>query len=244
MLQAISPLDGRYENKIKDLVGYFSEYALIRYRVLVEIEYFIQLSTTLDLKYQLTSDQCIQLRSLYQNFTLEQAAQIKKIETTTNHDVKAVEYFIKDACESFGLTSQIELIHFGLTSQDINNTAIPMSLRDFTELFFLEKLNGLKDSLESMAQAWKHVPMLARTHGQAASPTTVGKELKVFSERLSKQINTLSRFEYSGKFGGATGNFNAHIAAFPAIDWAEWADLFLNEQLKLKRQTHNTQNSH
>ncbi|MBK7359399.1 MAG: adenylosuccinate lyase [Saprospiraceae bacterium] len=244
MLQAISPLDGRYENKIKDLVGYFSEYALIRYRVLVEIEYFIHLSSTLDLKYKLTSDQCIQLRSLYHDFTLEQAAQIKKIETTTNHDVKAVEYFIKDACESFGLTSHIELIHFGLTSQDINNTAIPMSLRDFTERFFLEKLNSLKSSLEAIAEAWKQVPMLARTHGQAASPTTVGKELKVFSERLSKQINTLSQFEYSGKFGGATGNFNAHIAAFPSIDWAKWADLFLSEQLKLKRQLHTTQIAH
>lgn len=244
MLHAISPLDGRYENKIKDLIGYFSEYALIRYRVLVEIEYFIHLCTTLDIKFQLNSEQCIQLRSLYQDFTLEQAAQIKKIETTTNHDVKAVEYFIKNTCESLGLTAQLELIHFGLTSQDINNTAIPMTLRDFTEQFFLGKLATLKASLDEKAAAWKQIPMLSRTHGQAASPTTVGKELKVFSERLAKQIHTLSQFEYSGKFGGATGNFNAHIAAYPAIDWATWADHFLTDHLKLKRQQHTTQIAH
>ncbi|HRG68189.1 MAG: adenylosuccinate lyase [Saprospiraceae bacterium] len=244
MLQAISPLDGRYESKIQDLVGYFSEYALIRYRVLVEIEYFIKLTSSLDSKYQLKADQIADLRMLYQNFKVEQANEIKEIEKITNHDVKAVEYFIKNTCESLGLKAQIELIHFGLTSQDINNTAIPMSLRDFTNVFLLNKLNNIKHALDEKAALWQLIPMLARTHGQVASPTTVGKEFKVFSERLEKQIQTLSNIEYSGKFGGATGNFNAHIAAYPAIDWAQWADRFLLEILNLKRQQHTTQIAH
>lgn len=244
MLTAISPIDGRYENKVQDLVNYFSEFALIRYRVLVEIEYFLQLTPLLGTHFKLDHTQILDLQKLYQDFNVEQAQEIKEIERITNHDVKAVEYYLKRMFEQIGLSKHIEFIHFGLTSQDINNTAIPLSLRDFSETFLIEKLNTLLAKIDEKANEWKHIAMLSRTHGQPASPTTLGKEFKVYSERLQKQIGLLSQFKYSGKFGGATGNFNAHMAAFPNVDWATWADAFLREKLNLTRQQHTTQIAH
>lgn len=235
-LTNISPIDGRYQNKTIHLNIFFSEYGLIQYRLEIEIEYFIQLIEFLGI----SDDNLFSLRDLYWNFTEEDAQRIKEIESQTNHDVKAVEYFIKEKMENSPLK---EFIHFGLTSQDINNTAIPLLLKDWLEQVFLPKINLLKSKLQDLSNGWSDVPMLARTHGQAASPTRLGKEIQVFIERLDKQIKTLQGFEFECKFGGATGNFNAHTVAYPNLDWSEFADNF-TESLGLKRNKFTTQIDH
>lgn len=245
MLEAISPIDGRYASKTKALAKYFSEHALIKYRLMVEIEYFIFLSQKgLEPLTPLTVEQIESLRSLYKNFTLEDGHQIKNIETTTNHDVKAVEYFLKEKLEVLALGEAKEFIHFGLTSQDVNNTAVPISIKDALQQVILPALEGLVEQIDNRCKAWLHIPMLARTHGQAASPTGLGKEIYVFSERLKAQILKLSSYRHSGKFGGATGNFNAHFVAYPDIDWPAWADEFLGKHLDLQRYQTTTQIEH
>ena len=244
-LTAISPIDGRYRSKVEALGNYFSEYALIKYRVLVEIEYFIAL-TELDINALSTfpSDKKEALRDIYRDFSEADAEQIKTIERTTNHDVKAVEYFIKDQLEKLGLNKYEEFIHFGLTSQDINNTAVPLSLRDAIQNEYIPLLNELILTLNNLAQEWKDIPMLARTHGQPASPTRLGKEIFVFVERLDVQMRQLLAVPYSAKFGGATGNMNAHFVAFPEINWVEFANKFVNETLEIDRSQTTTQIEH
>ncbi|MDR2358960.1 MAG: adenylosuccinate lyase [Prevotellaceae bacterium] len=244
-LTAISPVDGRYRAQLSPLAVYFSEYALIRYRLLVEVEYFIALCEwplpplkTFDKKNYPV------LRSIYENFSEAQAAEIKGIERTTNHDVKAVEYFLKKRFSDMGLDAYREFIHFGLTSQDINNTATPKSFRDALSAVYYPLLNELLQKLQTLAAGWDNVPMLARTHGQPASPTRLGKELNVFIERLQKQKSLLEALPFAAKFGGATGNFNAHHAAFPAIDWKKFADNFVNNSLQLSRSQYTTQIEH
>jgi len=244
-LTAISPVDGRYRSKTSSLDRYFSEYALIRYRLLVEVEYFIALSgIPLPALSGFPYEGKIYLRSMHENFSLQDAHEIKSIEKVTNHDVKAVEYFIKSRMDQAGLGAWREYVHFGLTSQDINNTAQPMALRDAVGRVILPAIESLRVKLEAMARQWMNVPMLARTHGQPASPTRLGKEIMVFAERLENQIAQLVHISYSGKFGGATGNFNAHVAAFPQVDWPGFADAFLSEKLGLKRQQTTTQIEH
>ncbi len=244
-LTAISPIDGRYRAQTEVFSGYFSEYALIRYRVMVEVEYFIALCEIPLPQLSGVDKSCYAaLRALYENFTLEQAQAIKDIEKTTNHDVKAVEYFLKESFEKLDLQAYREFIHFGLTSQDINNTAVPLSLRDALLDVYLPMVNDLTARLSDFAQDWKEVPMLARTHGQPASPTRLGKEMMVFVERLEEQIDQLTQVPYSAKFGGATGNFNAHAAAYPAIDWAAFADNFVEDILGLSRSQYTTQIEH
>ncbi|MBK9721317.1 MAG: adenylosuccinate lyase [Saprospiraceae bacterium] len=244
MLTAISPLDGRYQNKLHELSAYFSEYGLIKYRLYVEIEYFIHLLDTLPISNTLNSNEKEKLRNIVSAFSISDAEQIKEIEKITNHDVKAVEYFLKQQFETIQLASLKEYIHFALTSQDINNTAIPILLRDFTINLMLPKLSDTLNLINERGIQWKPVAMLARTHGQPATPTTMGKELLVYSERLNKQIIQLQNFQYSGKFGGATGNFNAHFAAFPQIDWPAWANQFLENNLGIGRQQYTTQIAH
>ncbi len=244
MLTAISPIDGRYQSKLAKLQGYFSEYALIKYRIHVEVEYYIRLLNTLPDVHKLTESQKDLLRKIITQFRETDAEEVKEIEKTTNHDVKAVEYFLKSKVIELGLEDSKEFVHFALTSQDINNTAIPMLLRDFTNDVLLPALQELLRVIHELGIQWKRISMVARTHGQAASPTTIGKEFLVFSERLNRQINALIHFEYSGKFGGATGNFNAHVAAFPQINWAQWSDDFLEQELALKRQQYTTQIAH
>lgn len=242
LLTAISPIDGRYRNKVDGLALYFSEYALIRYRVLVEIEYFIALCK--EPLPQLTGfDKALygELRKIYKNFQLEDADRIKEIESITNHDVKAVEYFIKEKFDELKLEKYKEFIHFGLTSQDINNTAVPYSLRDAVNEMYYPLLEELIQQLDDLATEWKDIPMLAKTHGQPASPTRLGKEMKVFVERLNKQLALLKGVPCSAKFGGATGNFNAHNVAYPQIDWVEFGNKFVNETLKLDREQLTTQ---
>jgi len=247
-LTAISPLDGRYRSKLKPLSIYFSEYALIQYRVKVEIEYFIALlnhKTTLI--QPIDTDQIVQLRQIYKNFSQEDAAKVKEIEQRTNHDVKAVEYFVKSRIADIQdqqLIANQELVHFGLTSQDINNTAIPLLLRDAIQEVILPQLKSLTDHVLELGDKWKEIPMLARTHGQPASPTTMGKELMVFGKRLMLQLTELEEFAYPAKFGGATGNFNAHYAAYPDIDWDSFADEFVEENLGLTRSFPTTQIDH
>lgn len=241
-LTAISPIDGRYRSKCEALENYFSEYALIRYRVRVEIEYFIALYR-LPLR-QLQSapaDAVESLRDIYRDFTVEDAARIKEIESVTNHDVKAVEYFLKEQFDARGLSDYKEFIHFGLTSQDINNTAVPLSLKDALNEVYLPALERLSAKLACLAAEWASVPMLAKTHGQPASPTRLGKELQVFVYRLNEQIAALKACKISGKFGGATGNFNAHRAAFPAEDWIGFAERFLSKNLGIEREAFTTQ---
>ena len=241
-LTAISPIDGRYRSKCEALENYFSEYALIRYRVRVEIEYFIALYR-LPLR-QLQSapaDAVESLRDIYRDFTVEDAARIKEIESVTNHDVKAVEYFLKEQFDARGLSDYKEFIHFGLTSQDINNTAVPLSLKDALNEVYLPALERLSAKLACLAAEWASVPMLAKTHGQPASPTRLGKELQVFVYRLNEQIAALKTCKISGKFGGATGNFNAHRAAFPAEDWIGFAERFLSKNLGIEREAFTTQ---
>jgi adenylosuccinate lyase len=244
-LTAISPVDGRYRNKTEVFSKYFSEFALIKYRILVEIEYFIALCE-LPLEQLKGIDKKVykQLRLLYLNFNLEDALKIKEFEKTTNHDVKAVEYFIKEKFTSLNLSTYKEFIHFGLTSQDINNTAIPYSLQDAISNVYNPILDRLITKLSELAEKWTDIPMLARTHGQPASPTRLGKEIDVFIERIQKQ-NALLRFiPYSAKFGGATGNFNAHKVAYPGINWAEFANSFVNHVLNLDRSQTTTQIEH
>nr|WP_319397769.1 adenylosuccinate lyase [uncultured Carboxylicivirga sp.] len=242
LLTAISPIDGRYRNKVDGLALYFSEYALIRYRVLVEIEYFIALcEEPLPQLADFNKGLYEELRKIYKDFQLEDADRIKEIESVTNHDVKAVEYFIKEKFDALKLEKYKEFIHFGLTSQDINNTAIPYSLRDAVHEMYYPLLEELIQQLDDMATEWKDIPMLAKTHGQPASPTRLGKELKVFVERLNKQLALLKGVPCSAKFGGATGNFNAHSVAYPNIDWVEFGNKFVNNTLKLDREQLTTQ---
>lgn len=244
-LKAISPVDGRYSNKTKELSQFFSEASLIKYRVKVEIEYFIALCE-LPLPQLVDVDHKVfnELRKYYQDFSLTDAQKIKEIESITNHDVKAVEYFIKEKMESNSLSMAKEFVHFGLTSQDINNTAVPMSLKDSMELVYIPTIESLITQLTVFSNEWKSIPMLAKTHGQPASPTRLGKELFVFVERLQIQLNSLKAITYAGKFGGATGNFNAHHVAYPEIDWAEFANNFLSKKLKISRSKTTTQIEH
>lgn len=243
-LTAISPIDGRYREKVQELAPYFSEYGLFKYRVWVEIEYFIALSS-LGLKQfpSITSEMQVFLRNLYQNFSETDAQQIKDIEKTTNHDVKAVEYFIKEKLKTTKLKEYLEFVHFGLTSQDINNTAIPLSLQLGIDEVIIPNVKNILDQLLTLATQWKHIPMLSRTHGQAATPTTVGKEFAVFAERITIQLETLINTPLSAKFGGATGAFNAHKLAYPAIDWPTFGDNLVAE-LGLIRSYPTTQIDH
>ena len=244
-LNAVSPIDGRYHLKTKTLEKYFSEAALIRYRVKVEIEYFIALcELPLPELKNLKKSDYEKLRSYYQNFNNEDATAVKTIESTTNHDVKAVEYFIKDKMTLEGFGSEKEFIHFGLTSQDINNTAVPMSILDFLIDVFIPLISELINDLKNLADQWKDVPMLAKTHGQPASPTRLGKELFVFVERLNQQKEILISCKHAGKFGGATGNFNAHHVAYPSIKWVDFANNFLSTKLKIQRSQTTTQIEH
>lgn len=244
-LSAISPVDGRYRKAAEPLAAYFSEFALIRYRILVEVEYFIELCN-IPLPQLKNIDKSIfpKLRSIYTDFSENDAQKIKDIEKITNHDVKAVEYFLKDKFDSLQLQAYKEFIHFGLTSQDINNTAIPASLKDAVEQTYLPVLKEVVNQLTLKANAWNAIPMLARTHGQPASPTILGKEILVFCERLQVQINQLIAIPFSAKFGGATGNFNAHHVAYPLIDWKNFGNNFVNTTLKLNRSQYTTQVEH
>ena len=244
-LNAISPIDGRYYLKTKKLEKYFSESALIRYRVKVEIEYFIALCKLPipDLK-GFNANDFEKLRCYYKDFTHDDATKVKQIEATTNHDVKAVEYFIKEKMTADGFGSEKEFIHFGLTSQDINNTAVPMSILDALNEVYIPLFLSFKEDLNKLAFSWKDIPMLAKTHGQPASPTRLGKEIKVFVERLNQQEKILLSTTHAGKFGGATGNFNAHNVAYPNIDWINFANNFLSDNLKLKRSHPTTQIEH
>jgi len=244
-LTAISPVDGRYHSKTKALQAYFSEFGLIKYRVLVEVEYFIALCEiplpSLD---GLSDQKKEELRNIYKAFSEEDANWIKETEKTTNHDVKAVEYFLKDKMKALGLESQLEFIHFGLTSQDINNTAIPLSLKEGIQEVYTPMLEKLIEKIKELECEWKDIPMLARTHGQAASPTRLGKELKVYRERLEIQKNSLNQVPFGAKFGGATGNFNAHFVAYPEIDWVSFSNHFVNETLGVHRSQTTTQIEH
>ena len=241
-LTAISPVDGRYRDKVDSLANYFSESALIRYRVMVEVEYFIALCE-LPLPQLRGFDHALfdNLKEIYLDFTVEDAQKIKDIEKVTNHDVKAVEYFIKERFDALNLYEYKEFIHFGLTSQDINNTAVPCSFRDAIHDVYYPVIDELIAKLEELAEEWKDVPMLAKTHGQPASPTRLGKEIRVFVYRLTKQLELLKKVACSGKFGGATGNFNAHNVAYPEIDWTAFANKFLTEKLKIEREQYTTQ---
>ena len=243
-LTAISPLDGRYSGTTKPLAPYFSEYGLIYYRVRVEIEYFIALTYALPELSEFSKEMEVKLRALYKNFSEADATTIKEIEKTTNHDVKAVEYFLKNKFDALNLSAYKEFIHFGLTSQDINNTAIPLSLKEYMEREFLPALQKLVAELTHLSVQWKDIPMLARTHGQPASPTRLGKEVYVFVERIQKQLELLHTIPYSAKFGGATGNFNAHHIAYPEINWNHFANSFVSNQLGLVRSNPTTQIEH
>lgn len=241
-LTAISPVDGRYRSKCEALENYFSEYALIRYRVKVEIEYFIALwRLPLPQLADAPASAVESLREIYRDFSVDDAAKVKSIESVTNHDVKAVEYFIKEQFDARGLSKYKEFIHFGLTSQDINNTAVPMSLKDALTEVYLPSLDALVSRLKARADEWSDVAMLAKTHGQPASPTRLGKELMVFVYRLERQIAALKATPVSGKFGGATGNFNAHRAAYPTVDWQKFAREFLSDTLGIEREAYTTQ---
>ncbi len=243
-LFSISPIDGRYRNKVAKLENYFSEFALIKYRIRIEVEYFIELSKQIDTIGELTDKQQDELRNLYLHFTIENAQRVKEIEKTTNHDVKAVEYFIKENIKDADLKHQSEFIHFGLTSQDINNTAIPLLLKEsFTDVYetaFFEVVKALQDKVLE----YNNIPMLAKTHGQPASPTRLGKEFHVFVERLEYQYTYFNHIPYSAKFGGATGNFNAHHVAYPSIDWKVFGNHFVNDTLGLQRSQTTTQIEH
>ncbi len=241
-LTAISPVDGRYRSKCEPLDRYFSEYALIRYRVKVEVEYFIALCE-LPLPQLASVDHNVfaELRKIYETFSVADAMRIKEIESVTNHDVKAVEYFLKERFDTLGLEPYKEFIHFGLTSQDINNTSVPMSVKDAVNEVYRPLLVELIEHIEARADEWQDIPMLAKTHGQPASPTRLGKELRVFSYRLRVQLDALDKVTISGKFGGATGNFNAHLTAYPGIDWQAFAAGFLHDRLGIEREQYTTQ---
>lgn len=244
-LMAISPIDGRYNQATAELQGYFSEFALIKYRVWVEVEYLIALSEIpLPQLKSFKPQHADQLREWVENFSEQDALEIKQTEKVTNHDVKAVEYSVKAKLDAMGLSDIKEFVHFGLTSQDINNTAIPATLRDALDEVYLPKMEMLIDALLTDAKKWKDIALLARTHGQAASPTRLGKEICVFIERLEAQLDQLEEIPASAKFGGATGNFNAHYVAFPEIDWVEFANDFLEDKLELHRSQYTTQIEH
>ena len=241
-LTAVSPVDGRYHSKTSVYSAYFSEYALIRYRVLVEVEYFISLCE-LPLR-QLESVPAAffpRLREIYENFSETDALKVKDIEKVTNHDVKAVEYFLKEKFELLGLADHKEFIHFGLTSQDINNTAVPLSIKKALDEVYLPEMEIIVKELTRKADEWRDVSMLAKTHGQPASPTRLGKEIRVYVSRLNQQLELLKTVPHSAKFGGATGNFNAHHVAYPTIDWRMFANKFTVEKLELEREPWTTQ---
>lgn len=241
-LNAISPIDGRYREKTDELSSFFSEFALIKYRVTVEVKYFIALyELNLPPLQGMNEGDKTRLHQIIDNFDEKDARRIKDIEKTTNHDVKAVEYFLKEKFDTLGLSAYKEFIHFGLTSQDINNTAFPMMWRDALQQVYIPQLEALAQLLEKYAEEWKDIPMLAHTHGQPASPTRLGKEIEVFAYRLRNQIEPLKHIPAKGKFGGATGNFNAHHVAYPAIDWVAFANKFLAEKLGLSREAFTTQ---
>lgn len=242
-LTAVSPIDGRYRNKTERLADYFSEYALIRYRIRVEIEYFITLcELPLPQLASFNHDLFEQLRDIYRKFDESGAARVKEIENTTNHDVKAVEYFIKEEFDKIGgLDGYKEFIHFGLTSQDINNTSVPLSIKEALEEVYYPQVEELIQQLKEYAEEWKDVPMLAKTHGQPASPTRLGKEIEVYVYRLSEQLESLRSCKFTAKFGGATGNFNAHHVAYPTYDWRAFGNLFVSEKLGLEREQWTTQ---
>lgn len=244
-LTAISPIDGRYRRKVAELAPYFSEFGLIKYRVLVEIEYLIALvKTDIQALNDFPKDKFEALRDVYKEFSEDDALVIKNTEKTTNHDVKAVEYFVKQKMEELGLEKYLEFVHFGLTSQDINNTAVPLSMKDAVESVYLPELNKVIAQLDAFSEEWKDIPMLAKTHGQPASPTRLGKEIRVFSERLKIQQEQLKAVPFSAKFGGATGNLNAHKVAFPDYDWVSFANNFVSDQLGLSRSQTTTQIEH
>lgn len=244
-LTAISPVDGRYQRNTSELQMYFSEFGLMKYRVIVEVEYLIALvESNIAPLQSFPKEKLTELRAICGNFSEEDALWIKEVEKTTNHDVKAVEYFVKHKMEQLGLAEYLEFVHFGLTSQDINNTSIPLSLKDAVSKEYLPLLEKVILSLESLSKEWKDIPMLAKTHGQPASPTRLGKEIQVFVERLQVQRNQLLQIPYSAKFGGATGNFNAHHVAFPQIDWVTFANSFVNDKLGLNRSQSTTQIEH
>jgi len=244
-LTAISPIDGRYRNKTQELASYFSEWALIKYRLQVEIEYFLVLcDLPLPQLLDFPKKQIPAIKNIYLNFAPDQGIRIKEIESITNHDVKAVEYYLKEQFDLLNLGRFKEFIHFGLTSQDINNTAVPLSIKEAIEQVYLPILLKLKSKLKSMSEEWYEIPMLARTHGQPASPTRLGKEILVFVERLEKQIEILEHLPYPAKFGGATGNFNAHVVAYPDIKWVEVGNHLVNNILKLDRSQVTTQIEH
>ena len=242
LLTAISPVDGRYRNKSEEFSNYFSEYALIRYRVLVEVEYFISLcELPLPQLKEINPSIFNDLRSIYKTFSLTDAQSIKDIEKVTNHDVKAVEYFLKDKFDALQLHQYKEFIHFGLTSQDINNTAVPLSIKEALNQVYYPEIEALINLLKQKAEDWKDVSMLAKTHGQPASPTRLGKEIMVFVSRFEQQLSLLKQIPCSAKFGGATGNFNAHHLAYPQIDWKKFGNDFVNEKLGLQREAWTTQ---
>ncbi len=243
ILTAVSPIDGRYRSKTEPLAPYFSEYALMKYRVRVEVEYFITLcELPLPQLVEFPHDLFETLRDIYRNFSEANAARVKEIESVTNHDVKAIEYFIKEEFDKIGgLEAFKEFIHFGLTSQDINNTSFPLMLKESVEKVYVPLLEELISQLDAYAEEWKDIPMLAKTHGQPASPTRLGKEVKVFSYRLSQQLESLKACRFTAKFGGATGNFNAHHVAYPHFDWRAFGNRFVSEKLGLEREQYTTQ---
>jgi adenylosuccinate lyase len=244
-LTTITPIDGRYYSKVKELSKYFSEYALIKYRILVEIEYFIALCKIPLPQLQYFDIQLYdRLRDIYRDFTEDDAQKVKDIENITNHDVKAVEYYIKEKMRGLQLDKHLEFVHFGLTSQDINNTAVPRSIADAVNDVYHPNIEKVAELLERYSQEWSDIPMLARTHGQPASPTKLGKEIYVFLERLKKQTAQLKTIPFSAKFGGATGNFNAHHVAYPDIDWVTFGNNFVNQNLALDRSQTTTQIEH
>jgi adenylosuccinate lyase len=245
MLESISPIDGRYAGQTKELSKYFSEFALIRYRVFVEIQYFIALTNhPLPQLAGFEEDKIEALDRIFESFSLADAERIKDIEKVTNHDVKAVEYFLRDKFDELGLDIYKEFIHFGLTSQDVNNTATPLSIMHAVERIYLPTIQKVRNELNDRANDWRDIGLLARTHGQAASPTTLGKEIRVFVERIDSQLVLLKQIPFKAKFGGATGNFNAHVVAYPNIDWRVFADNFVQEYLGLERQQATTQIEH
>lgn len=244
-LTAISPIDGRYRNKVENLWQYFSEYALIKYRVFVETEYFVALcELPLTQLSEVTEAQIEQLREIHKDFSEESALRVKEIERTTNHDVKAVEYFLKEKFDAIGLGKFKEFIHFGLTSQDANNTALPLSIHHALNEEYYPLIQQLTDKLEELAGQWQEIPMLAKTHGQPASPTKLGKEMQVFTERIQVQLEQLRAIPCYAKFGGATGNFNAHKVAYPDVDWQQFANDFCKKKLGLERSQYTTQIAH
>jgi adenylosuccinate lyase len=241
-LTAISPVDGRYRGQLEELAPYFSEFALIRYRVQVKVEYFIALSE--QKLFSIPKAKIPALRRIYQEFSLENAQLVKETEKVTNHDVKAVEYFLKNEMKNLGLEDKLEWVHFGLTSQDVNNTATPLLWKEAVEHVYLPAVANLILHLKKLAKEWKDVPMLARTHGQPASPTRLGKEIQVFVERLEGQVKLLADIPFAAKFGGATGNFNAHHVAFPSVNWEKFGNKFVNNVLGLQRMQFTTQIEH